>query len=160
MAINTTLRKNIAKYIKLGDKVTYSTRNDENEKKTLTDVDNLFEQAIKGKNILEILQAIYDVSADNRFNGAPFAISNKGRDFFVTDIKSAKTEKVTVSIDKTSFKSYDKITKKETIIELKDVITTAKTIIKPLREQLLDGLKTAKNDADVIRLMENILNTK
>ena len=78
----------------------------------------------------------------------------------VTDIKSAKTAELRITKTKSIFQVSDKLTGKKTTIELKDIITKKKAEVEPLKDQLIKGLKTTRNDADVIELMNDLLNTK
>lgn len=159
MAIDAKLRTELTKYVKLGDKVTYTSRNDESDKKTMTDPSNMLEKAINS-NRLELLQAIYDVSSDNKFDGAPFLISMKGNDFMITDTKTAKSDKIKIDLNNTVLTISDKVSKTTTTIELNKVIEQEKGEIKPLKDQIQEAAKNAKSDKDLLKTIRNMLNTK
>lgn len=159
MAINPKLRTELAKYVKLGQKVTYVMRNDEGDKSTMTDPANLLEKAV-ASNKLEILQAIYDVSSDNKFNGAPFTVSIIKNKFMVTNTKTAESGTVTFDIKPTLITITDDLTKLTTQIELNKVIEKEKGEIKPLKDQIIDAAKSSKNDSDLLNTIKNVLNLK
>lgn len=159
MAIDAKLRKELATHVKLGETVEYFSRNNEADKSTMTDPHNLFEDAIKKGQDLEILQAIYDVSADNKFNGAPYVVSKSGSKFIVTDIKTAESDEIKIVKKPTVYIVSDKITKKTTTIELNKVIEKEKAETVPFRTQIENALKTAKNDNQSIKLITAALNT-
>ena len=161
MALNTTLAGNIAKLVNLGDTVSYVARNNKKDLQTFTDERNMFEDAIKKKQILEILTAIYDMSKTSRkINGHPFAITSRGNKFMVSSVKDAQTKEVVVTLKPTVFKAYDKLTGKTTTIELGKVMDARKTEVEPLKKQLLTALGKLNTDAEIIELMHNLLNNK
>lgn len=160
MALNAKLRTELTKYVKLGSTVSYFDRNNENDKSTMTDPNNLFENAIKNGQILEILQAIYNVSSDSKFDGSPFLISKKGSKFIITDSKTASSDEIKTIIKPSLFIVSDNISKTKTTIELNKVITQAKAETKPFKTQIEDALKTAKNDADLVKLITSALNVQ
>lgn len=159
MAINQKMLKDIAKLVKLGDNLTYTERNNQKDNKTFTDVYNEFEKGINNKDLIDILNAIYDVSDDNRINKS-LVVSTSGSKIMVTDTKDAKTGEIKIVKTKTIFRVSDKITGKTTTVELKGIIEQKKAAIVPLKDQLMAGLKIARNDADIIELMQDLLNTK
>lgn len=154
MAIDSKLRKELAEHVTLGEKVGYITRNDKNDKNTMNDPGNLFEKAIKSKQYLEILQAIYDVSADNKFNGAPFAVSQQQNKFIVTDLKSAKSDEIKLTVKPTYFECSDKITKTKTVIELSKVVETEKSEVEPFRTQIEKALKNNRDDKNLMSALK------
>ncbi len=159
MAISKKMLIDIAKLVKLGSTLTYIERNNQKDNKTFTDVYNEFEKGINNKDLIDILNAIYDVSDDNRINKS-LVVSTSGSKIMVTDTKTAKTGEIKVEKNKTIFRVSDKITNTKTTVELKGIIEQKKAIVVPLRKQLEEGLKTAKDDADIIELMESLLYTK
>lgn len=160
MAISKKMLIDIAKLVKLGSTLTYVERNNQKDNKTFTDVYNEFEKGINDKKeLVNILNAIYDVSDDNRINKS-LVVSTSGSKYMVTDTKDAKTGEIKILQTKTIFRVSDDITRTKTTVELKGIIEQKKAAIVPLRKQLELGLKTAKNDADIIELMEHLLDTK
>lgn len=160
MAINKKMLIDIAKLIKLNSTLTYTERNNQKDNKTFTDVYNEFEKGINSKqDLIPILNAIYDVSDDNRINKS-LVVSTSGSKIMITDTKDAKTGEIKILKTKTIFRVSDDVTKTKTTVELKGIIEQKKAAVIPLRKQLELGLKTVSNDADIIELMEHLLDTK
>jgi len=161
MAIDRGLADDLAKLVNLGDTISYTERNNKQDSKTFTDERNLFEKALKNKDILELLTAIYDMTKTSRkINGQPFAISMNKNKYIVTSIKDAKTVELEIILTPTLFKVYDKLTKKTTRVELGQIIDRKKAEVEPLKKQLETALKTVNSDADIVELMQNLLNNK
>lgn len=159
MALNIKLAEQLSKYVKLGSKVTYVERNNPDSKDSMDDPYNLLETSLKN-NLLEVLQSIYDVSLDNKFNGSPFTVISDKNKFKVIDYKTAKSGDIKVTIKKTHVEITDTLTKLKTVIELKGIIEDKKSVVKPLKDQVIEAMKKAKDDKSVVEILENILNTK
>lgn len=157
--ISNKLRTELAKKVKLGSTTDYFARNDPKNTKTMTDNSEL-EQALKTKQYLGILQAIYDVSSDSKFNGRPYAISKEGSSYKITDIKNAESGKITIKWTNNVLKVSDPVTKTTTTIELSGVIETQKAVTKPFKDQIEDILKNNKKDEDIINALKNVIKNK
>lgn len=160
MAIDTKLREQLAKHVKLGSKTGYLQRNDANDKSTMTDPGDLLEVALQKKQYLEILQAIYDVSSDSKFNGKPYAVTMSDGKFILTNIKTSESTELNFKATKTKFEVSDKLSNKTTIIELNKVIETGKSEAIPFKTQVESILKNNKTDKDIISALNSALNNR
>ena len=167
MAINPQLLKALEDHkFKNGDVITYTSMNDEKDKKTITDVSNEIFKSITGSNSkdkMKILDAIFD--------GVYDVVENKsaGKDVFgLVDTKKGEFAELTIKLVKdvivfstkgagTNIKLEFKIATPKTVENSTDWVPSESK--KELQNKLKD-IKTYKELEDLHKNIGNMLKTR
>lgn len=167
MAVNQQLLKTLKNHkFKNGDTITYTSMNDEKDKKTITDVSNEIYNSIIGSNHndkMKILNAIFD--------GVYEVVENKGSGknvYGLVDPKKGEFAELTIKLVKDVILFSAKGT--NTNIKLEFKIATPKTVenatdwvpstSKKELEDKIKGVKSYNELADLHKTIGNMLKTR